>query len=124
MVDWAEAEYLPFGISVYGLEHLLGHPSSRICGDTTECDFTYHSEASSLRDYFWQQLLRKSPELRQSRIREAVECARTVGILLWHGFAWDEGKIDRVVERGRDDGDIAFLEAFLGVQDGYATARL
>jgi hypothetical protein len=36
--------------------------------------------------------------------------------LLWFGFAWDEGRIDRVVSEGRDEVELACLNAFLGVR--------
>jgi hypothetical protein len=34
---------------------------------------------------------------------------------LWFGFAWDEGRIDRVVEEERDGMEVVCLRAFLGV---------
>jgi hypothetical protein len=46
-------------------------------------------------------------------MKKAVELARDVGVLLWHGLAWDDGRIDRVVEPGKDENELAHLNAFL-----------
>jgi hypothetical protein len=32
-----------------------------------------------------------------------------------HGFAWDDGNIDRVVDFTRDPDELAYLEPFLGL---------
>jgi hypothetical protein len=107
LVDWAEAEYLPFGTCLYGLEHLLGYMPSAV-------QFVYFDSAPWLRQLFWECLWEAAPELRAKR--EEVRTMRDLGVLLWHGFAWDEGKIDRVVEEGRDGVEVVRLRAFLGVE--------
>jgi hypothetical protein len=38
-----------------------------------------------------------------------------VGVLLWYGFAWDEGRVERVVSEGRDGVEVACLRAFMRV---------
>jgi hypothetical protein len=106
-VDWAEAETLPFGTCLYGLEELLGQ--------MTPNGFVYHPDASDLRDIFWAALVEKLPELQQSSTLEAVKLARDLGVLLWHGIAFDNGAIDRVVEDGKDVEEIRRLDAFLEV---------
>lgn len=105
LVDWAEAEILPFGVCLYGLEELLG--------EMTPKGFSYCPNANSIRDLFWTCLLKKVPELQYHLT--AVSLARDLGVLLWHGIAFDEGKIDRVVQEGRDDEEIAYLDTFLDV---------
>jgi len=51
-------------------------------------------------------------------VQRSVLVAKEVGILLWHGFAWDEGRIDRVVDE-RDDGEeVEMLRAFLSESGG------
>ncbi|TVY40857.1 hypothetical protein LSUB1_G004611 [Lachnellula subtilissima] len=102
LVDWAEAEVLPFGLCLYGLEEILG--------EMTEDGWEYHPAAEELREVFWRELGEGVGE----KERKRVEMARIAGILLWWGFAWDEGRIDRVVEEGRDEIEIARLDAFLG----------
>lgn len=116
-IDWTESEYLPFGMSLYGFEHLLGRLISW-------GSFCYIKAAEGLRQFLWRQLTRCIPDLRRWDIREAVELARVVGILLWRGFAWDDGRIDRVVDPVRDDEELAYLEAFLSTRITSAVARL
>lgn len=110
LVDWAEAEDLPFGMAFYGIEHLLGYldPSSG------RYRFVYYQRAMQLRESFWQELLKALPDLRQGHLREAMLLAREVGILLWHGIAFDDGKLDRVINATDDRQEVAYLEAFLG----------
>jgi hypothetical protein len=107
LVDWAEAEYLPFGTCLYGLEHLLGYMPSA-------SQFVYYGSASRLRELFWECLWEAVPELKARR--DEVMTMRDLGVLLWHGFAWDEGKIDRVVDERRDESEVVRLRAFLGVE--------
>lgn len=104
-VDWAEAERLPFGVCFYGLEEILG--------EMTPSGFHYHPDAKDLRDLFWAELKIYIPELQQSQVLEAVKLARDFGVLLWHGIAFDNGAIDRVVQEGRDVDEIQRLDAFL-----------
>lgn len=106
LLDWAEAEWLPFGVGMYGLEELLGE-------DVDGC-FQYYPEAGKLRALFWRELLSDIPELSRSpdtlaRVREA----QVLGVLLWHGIAFDDGRLDRVVEEGVDDREIQRLDAFV-----------
>ena len=44
---------------------------------------------------------------------ESVKLARDLGVLLWHGIAFDDGAINRVVQEGRDIEEIHRLDAFL-----------
>jgi hypothetical protein len=104
-VDWAEAERLPFGISLYGLEEFLG--------EMTTSGFQYRPDAGVLRSIFWSEMIKEIPDLRQGHILEAVELARDLGVLLWHGIAFDNGAIDRVVQEGKDVDEIYRLDAFL-----------
>ncbi|KAH6654267.1 hypothetical protein BKA67DRAFT_535597 [Truncatella angustata] len=106
LLDWAEAEWLPFGVGMYGLEELLG--------EEVDGRFKYHTEARELRVLFWKCLSSLVPELsRDLRFSENVKRAQLLGILFWHAIAFDDGKLDRVVEEGVDDGEIQRLEAFL-----------
>ncbi|KAI9735321.1 MAG: hypothetical protein M1818_006516 [Claussenomyces sp. TS43310] len=107
-VDWAEAELLPFGVCLYGLEEILGYM-------TTE-GFVYHDDAEQCRTAFWTTLHREIPRLAETTFRNAVLLARDLGVLLWHGFAFDDGAINRVVQMGKDCTEILYLEAFLQPQ--------
>jgi hypothetical protein len=106
LLDWAEAEWLPFGVGLYGLEELLG--------EEVDGRFRYLSDSGELRAIFWEELLSSVPELgRSPRTLEAVKQAHILGILLWHGIAFDDGRLDRVVEEGVDGGEILRLDVFL-----------
>lgn len=108
LLDWAEAEYLPFGVGLYGLECLLG--------ETDDDGFSaYYPDEEELRGIFWARL---EAELcgvgigPGSRLRVVVEEAHALGVLLWHGIAFDDGKLDRVVEEGKDEAEIRRLDLF------------
>lgn len=105
LVDWAEAEWLPFGTCLYGLEEILG--------EMTTNGFQYDRESEELRALFWAELERLVSALEQKSVLEAVRLARDLGVLLWHGIAFDNGAIDRVVQEGRDVEEIHRLDAFL-----------
>lgn len=117
LVDWAEAEYLPFGTCLYGLEHFLGYLTSpaedSTLGGRTSPAFVYCKPATGLRELFWNRLFALVPELKTRQ--EDVETMRDLGILLWYGYAWDDGAIDRVVNVTDDVVEVACLRAFLGV---------
>ncbi|KAH0541956.1 hypothetical protein FGG08_003588 [Glutinoglossum americanum] len=105
LVDWTEAEMLPFGTCLYGLEEFLGF--------MTPTGWVYYERSNLLREAAYRKLLEEIPELeRNTSLLEAVAVARDLGVLLWHGFAWDDGAIDRVVDSA-DAGEIMYLEAFL-----------
>ncbi|KAF2624921.1 hypothetical protein BU25DRAFT_128694 [Macroventuria anomochaeta] len=110
LVDWAEAEYLPFGTCLYGLEYLLGflQPASQELDRPT---FVYYDNAPQLQAKFWTTLLDLVPGL--GGRQEEVRLMRDIGVLLWHGYAWDEGTIDRVVDEVNDGDELAKLRAFL-----------
>ena len=110
-VDWAEAEVLPFGLCLYGLEELLG------C--MTPTGWMYCDRAECLRAKFWRKLLVEIPALdANAQALGGLGIARDIGVLLWHGFAWDDGAIDRVVRDGHDDEEICRLDAFLDCRSG------
>ncbi|KAI0202945.1 hypothetical protein F4808DRAFT_62458 [Astrocystis sublimbata] len=97
LVDWAEAEWLPFGVGMYGLEELLGE-------DNVDGLFVCYPEARFLRRMFWAQLMSLIPELaRDPRTLSLTMKAQKLGILLWHGIAFDDGNLNRVVEEGNEN---------------------
>jgi hypothetical protein len=109
LVDWAEAERLPFGTCLYGLEEILG--------EMTATGFQYHEDAEELRALFWSALQEQVSDLKQKPVLDAVKLARDLGVLLWHGIAFDNGAIDRVVQEGRDIEEIQRLDAFLDLRE-------
>ncbi|KAL7960847.1 hypothetical protein V8C34DRAFT_53932 [Trichoderma compactum] len=117
LIDWAEAEWLPFGMALYGVEEVLGE-------DVPSEGFRYFHDHEELRQVFWSKFLsltrREAMQLRQ------MEAARKLGILFWRGIAFDDGRIDRVVEAGRDNPEIQKLRLFLeapGVLERSDTSR-
>ncbi len=131
LVDWAEAEYLPFGVALYGVEQLMGESTSS--GESQPggrypppgSQFRYYPEAAWLRLWFWEELVASVPVLRADEtLRRTVESARLLGVLLWHGMAFDDGRLDRVVEEGVDDEDIQRLDLFILGRGGDRTPVL
>ena len=117
LVDWAEAEWLPFGTCLYGLEYLLGHlehtPANLNNADERPA-WRYSSDTSRLREIFWARLCEEAPGIRERR--EDVLLARDLGVLLWYGYAWDEGAINRVVNEEDDTAEVECLRSFLAVR--------
>ncbi|SPQ22400.1 cfbc40a4-3bd3-4805-b172-c5698e3d5822 [Thermothielavioides terrestris] len=112
LVDWAEGEYLPFGVGLYGLEELLGRMVP-VAG-TGRRRFEYYPCAERLRAAFWEELEAAVPELVEDAVlRARVEKARLLGLLLWYGIAFDDGALNRVVRPGRDDEELQKLDLFL-----------
>ncbi|EGP84159.1 uncharacterized protein MYCGRDRAFT_48997 [Zymoseptoria tritici IPO323] len=125
IVDWAEGEWLPFGIGLWGVEHLLGYMSKNgEHGRIGKAEVVYFSRADLLREHFWQGLKRRIPRLEEEVMARAVRLARDVGILLWHGFAWDDGRLDRVINAADDREELAFLEAMLDVAENESRCKL
>ncbi|EMF15643.1 uncharacterized protein SEPMUDRAFT_39168 [Sphaerulina musiva SO2202] len=133
VVDWAEAEYLPFGMTLYGIEHLLGgymyrdmtemSPGGEGGGGKDSASFVFYQEANMLREMFWNQLLGRVHVFRRSDMWHAMCLSRTIGILLWHGIAWDGGKRDRVVDYQRDGEEVSCLEQMLGVTSSSSSSQ-
>ncbi|KAK5134520.1 hypothetical protein LTR08_006437 [Meristemomyces frigidus] len=115
IIDWAEAEDLPHGINLYALEHLLGYLDVR---SARRPRFVYYAEAAQLRNVFWTAFRQQVPGCAWSsrEVQTAMGVARDVGCLLWHGFAWDNGSVDRVINTVDDGEELACLEAFLGLE--------
>jgi hypothetical protein len=111
LVDWAEAEYLPFGTCLYALEHLLGYLTPAL--PDLPPVWTYFEGATQLRELFWTHLIEAVPEV--GARPEDVKVIRDVGVLLWHGIAWDDGAINRVVNEVDDMEEMTKLRAFLTV---------
>lgn len=113
-VDWAEAEWLPFGLCLYGLEHTIGYLD--VDGETNAPRVVYYDQADRLRAYFWKEMERLVPSVADPDILDGTLIGRDLGILLWHGFAWDDGEIDRVVNEVDDAEELAWMEASFGVR--------
>lgn len=118
-LDWAEAEYLPLGVGSYGLETFLGEAG-------VDDHFAYYVGAEDLRALFWSRLAAELPGLSfqaGTPFREVAEAAHVLGVLLWHGIAFDNGRLDRVVEEGKDDEEIWSLDVFFRSHDDGCRSR-
>jgi hypothetical protein len=128
VVDWAEAEYLPFGTCLYGLEHLLGRRlalSSRRDSVMGGRPFVYYDCAADLRRLFWRTLRVKIPTLQTDEtLMKLVVLSKTIGTLLWYGFAWDGGLCERVVNIKQDVDELVYLDAFLDETHDYTSLSL
>lgn len=130
LIDWAEAEYLPLGVGLYGLEEFLGESKEAPLSSGAQypppgSTFVYFPTAARLREAFWDELETQVPELRRGSqhsdvLRATIERARLLGILLWHGIAFDGGRLDRAVAEGVDDAEIQRLDLFLLSNDAAA----
>ncbi|KAF7542686.1 hypothetical protein G7Z17_g11367 [Cylindrodendrum hubeiense] len=108
LIDWAEGEWLPFGVGLYGLEEVLGF------GDA-QTGFRFYEEHEQLRTVFWDKFieLTTTGEAESLTWIQDAGLAQKLGILLWRGIAFEDGRIDRVVEAGRDDFELQKLSLFL-----------
>lgn len=102
IIDWAEAEVLPFGLSLWGLRNLLGWMDSS--------GWHYHANASRLESLFWDVFYESVGGVSDEQ-RHAIRIAERVGILLRYGFSWDDGKFERPITE--QDSSMRYLDAFL-----------
>ncbi|KAG7051379.1 Protein kinase-like domain protein [Colletotrichum scovillei] len=142
LIDWAEAEWLPFGVGMYGLEEVLGEDV--VVGGSSDVDFVgggsaatttatittttmttttrfeYYPEAASLRALFWDEVGRVVGD--EEVIRRAKR-AQVLGVLLWRGIAFDDGALGRVVDGERDAWDLQRLRAWAFEDGGLGLTR-
>lgn len=112
VIDWAEAEVLPFGLALYGLENLLGNMGPE--------GWSYFQLRNKLEQIFWERLwglIDTEKTTVKAKMEESVKTARGVGILLRYGFEWENGTVERMVT-GEDASALAYLDAFLGTDEG------
>ncbi|GKT73156.1 hypothetical protein ColTof4_05578 [Colletotrichum tofieldiae] len=123
LIDWAEAEWLPFGVGMYGLEEVLGEdvpagddgPEPGTSGGTSATRFEYYPEANALRNLFWDEVGRVVGD--EEVIRRARR-AQVLGVLLWRGIAFDDGALGRAVDGEKDWWDLQRLRAWLFGEGG------
>ncbi|KDR83023.1 hypothetical protein GALMADRAFT_56970, partial [Galerina marginata CBS 339.88] len=96
--DWKDTEVSPFGMSLGGLETMLGINRVRE-------GWCYHANQQALRDLFWETFY----EALGNPIDERIEVARLAGIFLANGWQYDddEGSIVPLHEGNRD---LAYLD--------------
>ena len=109
--DWADARVAPFGVSLGGLESMLGVHRVQV-------GWCYLPHQEGLRRVFWRALydaVGRADEALVARLKDA----RDVGVFLAHGFEYDE-QGDMVPAR-EGEGELAYLEAVTLGLEGQGT---
>jgi hypothetical protein len=88
VIDWAEAKILPFGISLWGFQNVLGYMDSK--------GWHYYRNYHNLETLFWQTFDDIVGEVSETD-RHAIRAAGNAGLFLQYGFAWDIGVRERPV---------------------------
>ncbi|KAG6859551.1 hypothetical protein C0991_000515, partial [Blastosporella zonata] len=81
--DWRDTTIGPFGMSLGGLETMLGI-------ETISCGWRYHPNQQELRDLFWETLYQEMGSVSEEQ-KKLIDVWRLVGLFLAHGFDWEDG---------------------------------
>jgi hypothetical protein len=93
IVDWAEAHISPFGLSLGGLETIIGVQTSS--------GWHFHPQEKLLRKHFWHTFHAAAGSL-SDKDRQAIEVARLFGLFREHGFDHRPEKLDAAVVKSGD----------------------
>ena len=99
--DWKDTVIGPFGVSLGGLETMLG------ISTWSEC-WVYHANQQELRDLFWGVFYESMGNISKEQ-KELIEVARLVGLLLDNGFRWLDDKTKVAASEGHEG--LRYLEA-------------
>ena len=99
--DWKDATIGPFGVSLGGLEAMLGIASMQE-------SWIYHANQQELRDLFWGAFYKAMGDVSEEQ-KELIEVARLVGLFLDNGFQWIDDHTKVPASEGRDG--LRYLEA-------------
>lgn len=102
--DWRDAEISPFGMSLGGLETMLGVRTMN------EHGWSYFSNQSELREQFWTTFYRYLGETSDAQ-KQCIEAARLTGLFLANGFVQDE--YGNMVPAAEDSLDLRYLGAVI-----------
>ncbi|KAH6612310.1 hypothetical protein B0J18DRAFT_390492 [Chaetomium sp. MPI-SDFR-AT-0129] len=115
--DWADTEISPFGMSVGGVENILGIPKCGDNGENRRTDHVYHDNHRELRRLFYDELYGVMGSVSE-RDRERVETARLVGLFL--GSAWRYDGDGKQLPAGEGDYSLQYVEdVLMGSCEGY-----
>lgn len=84
VVDWADAMIAPFGLSLGGLETILGVQTSS--------SWHFHPGHVELREYFWDTFYKHIGPISVD-IQRSIEVARLLGLFRTHGFEERDARI-------------------------------
>jgi len=99
--DWKDTEISPFGMSLGGLETMLGIR-------TMAEGWRYHAKHQELRDLFWKSFYQAMGNVSEEQ-KGLIEVARLVGLFLDNGFEWDDAGIKVPASEGYES--LRYLEA-------------
>ncbi|KAF7760372.1 hypothetical protein Agabi119p4_11048 [Agaricus bisporus var. burnettii] len=99
--DWKDTTIGPFGMSLGGLETMLGKR-------TMSKGWCYHSKQQELRDMFWETLYQTMGGVSEEQ-KTLIDVARLVGLFLDNGFEWNLDEVKVPASEGNDD--LCYLEA-------------
>lgn len=99
--DWKDTTVGPFGVSLGGLETMLG------IGSWKE-SWIYHTNQQELRDLFWDAFYKAMGNVSEEQ-KELIDVARLVGLFLDNGFRWIDGETKVPACEGHDG--LRYLEA-------------
>ncbi|KAG8901954.1 hypothetical protein FRC01_009705 [Tulasnella sp. 417] len=99
--DWKDTVIGPFGMSLGGLETMLGVRAKKE-------SWRYHVNQQKLRDLFWGEFYKAIGNVSKEQ-KELIEVARLVGLFLANGFEWTNDGIKIPASEGNDD--LRYLEA-------------
>jgi hypothetical protein len=89
IIDWTDAQVLPFGIPLCALENVLGFMDSK--------GWHYYSNHLELESLFWQTFHETVGRVSEEDMR-AIRVARIAGSFLQYGFVWEDG-IERDLQK-------------------------
>lgn len=99
--DWKDSEISPFGMSLGGLETMLGIWKMKE-------GWCYHANQQALRAHFWGAFY-NSMGYTSEKQKELINIARLVGIFLANGFELDSN--EKKVPASEGNHDLQYLEA-------------
>ncbi|KAI9725748.1 MAG: hypothetical protein M1828_002631 [Chrysothrix sp. TS-e1954] len=102
VIDWAEAEFLPFGCALWGLENILGYMDLH--------GWHYFEGYQGLEELFWRTFEDSVGKSLEENWR-AISVARKIGILFRYGYRWDQALQQRII--GESDPGMKYLDAFI-----------
>lgn len=99
--DWKDTEVSPFGMSLGGLETMLGT-------DSWVRGWCYHANQQELRALFWETFWSAMGSVSEEQ-KERIEIARLVGLFLANGFQYDDD--GNLVPASEGYHELRYLEA-------------
>jgi hypothetical protein len=112
IVDWAEARILPFGLSLWGLENILGYMDSD--------GWHYYDNRHELEILFWETFVRDAGIVSRDDL-QLIRAARMIGLFCRYGFIV-EGKAVKSMVDESDASSMAYLDAFCTTDNWTTTA--